>query len=171
MAAAFFAATESGSDEYIPYEAPLSKKPAPSGNPSEWEQWPKPKTKLSKVRKSKSIDPHTHGQGATLEYVGPSNPGEQKHAPTGAPRTEADEYAHVPSFQQQRRDEEKMMMKRAKRAMIEAERQEKEVCVRKARDIVRQDGERRVREVKGSERRSRESQRSRERRCGACSLM
>ena len=107
--------------------------------------------KPNKVRKSKSIDPHTYSQGATLEYVGPSNPGEQKHTPTGAPRTEADEYAHVPSFQQQRRDEEKKMMKRAKRAMIEAERQEKEVCVRKARDIVRQDGERRVREVKRSE--------------------
>ena len=42
------------------------------------------------------------------------------------------------------------MMNRAKRAMIEAERQEKEVCARKARDIARQDGERRVREVKGS---------------------
>lgn len=133
MAEAFFAATES--DQMSMH---FMKRLCPRGQyrpetPRSGEQWPKPKPKPSKVRESKFTDPHTHGQGATLEYVGPSNPEEQKHAPTGAPQTAADEFAHATSVQQQRRDEEKMMTKRAKRAMIEADRNK--MCVRGRRGI------------------------------------
>lgn len=94
--------------------------------------------------------------GVTPEYCpGPSGSGGQKQACKGESWTEVDEYAYVPSVQQQRRDEKMMMAKRIKRAKKEAKRRRRQG----------QFGEMRMEESHGEETRSGDNQSRKEGRC------
>ena len=163
MTAAILTATESEIDDYTPYDGPSLKKPAPSSPPLKWTPWPEPKTSRATKQESSAQGPMGLGStGVNPEYCpGHSDPGRQNQACKGECRTEVDQYAYVPSVQQQRRDEKIMMAKRVKWAKKEASRRRREGRI----------GESRVEGSHGKGTHGRNDQSRKEGRCRVCPVM